>query len=138
MSRAGPEEPRFRTDQKRRWLQAAVVLVGLALITVVGLIIRNKVEEDTSRRAGTKVVRGGIPCELTGEATPVSHGAGFVLIGQCPGGTARVQPTLSLWMQLIEALPTEKRVVVVNVGFAATAAIRTAEKRTSSPAVMKR
>ena len=116
MSRAGPEESSFRSDQKRRWLQAAIVLVGLASISAVGLVIHNKVEEDTGRRANTKVVRSGIPCELTGEATPVSHGAGFVLIGQCPGGTAPVQPTLSLWMQLIEALPSDKRVVVVKCG----------------------
>ena len=99
MSRAGPEESSFRSDQKRPWLQAAVFLVGLASISAIGLVIHNKVEEDTGRRGGTNVVRSGIPCELTGEATPVSDGAGFVLIGQCPGGTASVRPTLSLWMQ---------------------------------------
>jgi hypothetical protein len=116
MNGARPEERRSRIDRKRRWLQAAVVLGGLASLSAVGFLTHKNVEEDTSRRANTKLVRSGIPCELTGEATPVSDGAGFVLVGQCPGGRATVRPTLSLWMQLIEALPSEKRVVILKCG----------------------
>jgi hypothetical protein len=116
MNRMRPEDLRFRTDRQRSWMPAWLVLGGFAAAVTAGYAIHHRAEDAPSRGAPTKIVRAGIPCELTGEARPASHGAGFVLTGQCPGGAAPIQPTLSLWMQLIDALPPEHRVVIVKCG----------------------
>lgn len=110
------EDSGFRTKPKRSWVSAWVVLGGLAAAATAGYAIHHQAKNNPSQDVQTKVVRTGIPCELTGEARPASHGAGFVLTARCPGGAAVIQPTLSLWMQLIDALPREERVVVVRCG----------------------
>jgi len=107
---------RSHRRKRRRW-QAALVLGSLALFGSLGTIaIYKKAETDTRRQAIEEVQSNGLPCELTSEANPVSGGAGFVLIARCPNGPAPVQPTLSLWTQLIDALPSKKRVVVLRCG----------------------
>jgi len=116
MNRARPEDVGFKATQKRRWVSAWLVLGGLTAAVTAGYAIEHAAKQTPTEGAHSKVVRTGIPCELTGEAKPVSQGAGFVLTGQCPGGAASIQPTLSLWMQLIEALPREDRVVTVKCG----------------------
>ena len=114
MDYARPDHLGFRSDRTPSWRSAFVVLGGLAIAATAGFAIQQNLRPDVGGRAHTETTRTVIPCELTGEARPVSHGAGFVLTGQCPGGEAAIKPSLSLWTQLIEALPREGRVVIVR------------------------
>jgi hypothetical protein len=116
MNKARPEDLGFRTTPRRTWVTAWMVLGGLAAAATAGYGIEHAAKQHQPQGAHGKTERASIPCELTGEAKPSSHGAGFVLTGQCPGGAASIQPTLSLWMQLIETLPREDRVVIVKCG----------------------
>jgi hypothetical protein len=105
------QEPGNR-ERKPRRLQAALVLGTLAVVGTLGTAaIYKKAETDAKRRADQEIVRRNVPCELTGEATATSGGAGFALKAQCPEGTAHVPPTLSLWTRMIDAVPSEKRKV---------------------------
>jgi hypothetical protein len=112
MNQARPEDLGSRTTPRRSWVAAWVVLGGLAAAATAGYAAK----QHRAQGVHAKAERTSIPCELTGEAKPSSHGAGFVLTGQCPGGAASIQPTLSLWMHLIETLPREDRVVIVKCG----------------------
>jgi hypothetical protein len=116
MNQGRPEDLGSGTTPRRSWVAAWLVLGGLTAAATAGYVIEHAAKQNNIPNAHGKAERASIPCELTGEAKPSSHGAGFVLTGQCPGGAASIQPTLSLWMQLIETLPREDRVVIVKCG----------------------
>ena len=113
MSRVASADLPFSEHRKRR-AGIVALIAGLLTVAVIGAVAVLNTGDDHDKVPRSNGIVTGF-CTLTSEASPTKGGAGFALKAQCPTGTMRVQPTLSLWMQLIEALTEDKRLVSCTV-----------------------
>ena len=114
MSDLAPATFGFEHPKPRRLTTATLLWGVLALGGVLAFTATYISLHDGKKTSASKAVSTAF-CGLTSEATPTAGGVGFTLKAQCPGGTKLVQPNLSLWIQLVEALPDEKRLVLCTV-----------------------
>jgi hypothetical protein len=93
--------------------RTALVAIGVLSVVTWGALYSSAMLKSDKTKPET--LRIGVHCDLTTTAVPNKQGAGFVLKASCPQGMANVTPSLSLWLALIEALPSEKRLVQCTV-----------------------
>jgi hypothetical protein len=93
--------------------RTALVAIGVLSVVTWGALYSSAMLKSDKTKPET--LRIGVHCDLTTTAVPNKQGAGFVLKASCPQGMANVTPSLSLWLALIEALPSEKRLVQCSV-----------------------
>jgi hypothetical protein len=95
--------------------RAALVAIGVLSVVSWGAHTLYSSAMLKGDKTKPETLRIGVHCDLTTTAAPDKQGAGFVLKASCPQGMANVTPSLSLWLALIEALPSEKRLVQCTV-----------------------
>ena len=112
MDQSATEPLRYRRLGRYRWHSTFLVPVGVLLVVALSVhTLYRMAQGQSEKKANAEIVRTGIRCDLTDIAMPNAERGGFVLKANCPQGTADVAPSMSLWVRLIEALPSDQRVV---------------------------